>query len=286
MQYGYIRVSSTGQNVARQVDALHEAGIADDQIFIDMASGKDFDRPAWKRLIRKLKAGDMIVIQSLDRLGRNYEDILEQWRILIKVKGVDIRVLNMPLLDTANKACGLVGKLVADLVLQLFSFVAESERANIKERQRQGIDAAKKRGVKFGRPEVGNAEEIARCVERIKDGGLSIGTAAKICRVSSTTIRRRINQKQPDLWYNPGTHGKADHRLRAERADEDGSQDRRGNRLVDPGPNVPSVWTRAVCHYEAHQQCIQGRRITQGGFCANFAQNLRGGRSSGCALQP
>ena len=194
MQYGYIRVSSTGQNVARQVDALHEAGISDDQIFIDMASGKDFDRPAWKRLVRKLKAGDMLVVQSLDRLGRNYEDILEQWRILIKIKCVDIRVLNMPLLDTANKANGLIGKLVADLVLYLFSFVAESERANIKERQRQGIDAAMKRGVKFGRPKIGDNVEIAKTLTRIKTGGLSIEAAAKICRVSPTTIRRRMKQ--------------------------------------------------------------------------------------------
>ena len=194
MQYGYIRVSSTGQNVARQVDALHEAGISDDQIFIDMASGKDFDRPAWKRLVRKLKAGDMLVVQSLDRLGRNYEDILEQWRTLIKVKGVDIRVLNMPLLDTANKANGLIGKLVADLVLYLFSFVAESERANIKERQRQGIDAAMKRGVKFGRPKIGDNVEIAKTLTRIKTGELSVESAAKICCVSPTTIRRRMKQ--------------------------------------------------------------------------------------------
>lgn len=197
MQYGYIRVSSTGQNVARQVDALHEAGVTDDQIFIDMASGKDFDRPAWKRLVRKLKSGDMIVVQSLDRLGRNYEDILEQWRILIKVKGVDIRVLNMPLLDTANKANGLIGKLVADLVLQLFSFVAESERANIRERQRQGIDAAMKRGVKFGRPKIGDDAEIAKNLKRIKTGELSVESAAKICCVSPTTIRRRMKQTAP-----------------------------------------------------------------------------------------
>ena len=140
-----------------------------------------------------LKAGDVLVVQSLDRLGRNYEDILEQWRVLIKVKGVNIRVLNMPLLDTTNKANGLVGTLVADLVLQLFSFVAESERANIRERQREGIDAALKRGVKFGRPEVGDAEKIAKCVNDIKDGKLSIEDAAKICHVSRTTIRRRIN---------------------------------------------------------------------------------------------
>ena len=129
--------------------------------------------------------------------GRNYEDILEQWRILIKVKGVDIRVLNMPLLDTANKANGLIGKLVADLVLQLFSFVAESERANIRERQRQGIDAAMKRGVKFGRPKIGNAGEIAECVARIKSGNLSVENAAKICHVSCTTISavRRSKRK-------------------------------------------------------------------------------------------
>lgn len=194
MEYGYIRVSSTSQNVARQVDALHEAGIADGQIFTDKMSGKNFNRPSWKRMVRRLKAGDVLVVQSLDRLGRNYEDILEQWRLLIKVKGADIRILNMPLLDTTYKTGGLIGKLVADLVLQLLSFVAESERANIRERQRQGIDAAMKRGVKFGRPKIGNPEEIAECVARIKSGSLSIESAAKICRVSSTTIRRRISQ--------------------------------------------------------------------------------------------
>ena len=111
MEYGYIRVSSAGQNIARQVDALHEAGITDDRIYTDKLSGKNFNRPAWKRLVKRLKAGDVLVVQSLDRLGRNYEDILEQWRVLIKVKGVNIRVLNMPLLDTTNKANGLVGHL-------------------------------------------------------------------------------------------------------------------------------------------------------------------------------
>ena len=194
MEYGYIRVSSASQNVARQVDALHEAGIADDQIYTDKMSGKNFNRPSWRRMVRRLKTGDVLVVQSLDRLGRNYEDILEQWRLLIKIKKVDIRILNMPLLDTTNKAYGLIGKLVADLVLQLLSFVAESERANIRERQRQGIDAAMKRGVQFGRPKVGNADEIAMCLERIRAGEQSIASAAKICRVSPTTIRRRIRQ--------------------------------------------------------------------------------------------
>ena len=199
MEYGYIRVSSTSQNVARQVDALHEAGIMDNQIFTDKMSGKDFIRPSWKRLVRRLKTGDVLVVQSLDRLGRNYEDILEQWRLLIKIKGVDIRVLNMPLLDTTNKANGLIGKLVADLVLQLLSFVAESERINIKERQRQGIDAAMKRGVRFGRPRVGNADEIAICLERIRSKELSIESAANICHVSASTIRRRICQSHAKI---------------------------------------------------------------------------------------
>lgn len=192
MEYGYIRVSTVGQNIARQIDALHEAGIADAQIFTDKISGKDFNRPAWKRLVRKIKAGDVLVVQSLDRLGRNYEDILEQWRLLIKIKGANIRVLNMPLLDTTNKTNGLIGTLVADLVLQLFSFVAESERINIRERQRQGIDAAMKRGVRFGRPKIGKADEIADCIAKIKDGLLTVKSAAEICHVSRATIRRRM----------------------------------------------------------------------------------------------
>ena len=194
MQYGYIRVSSTGQNVARQVDALHEAGIADDQIFIDMASGKDFDRPAWKRLIRKLKAGDMIVVQSLDRLGRNYEDILEQWRILIKVKGVDIRVLNMPLLDTANKACGLVGKLVADLVLQLFSYVAQTEREFIRQRQAEGIAAAKLRGVQFGRKPKEKPPEYLAVLEAWRRQELSARAAAARLGVTHKTFQKWAEQ--------------------------------------------------------------------------------------------
>ena len=150
MEYGYIRVSTVGQNIARQIDALHEAGIADAQIFTDKISGKDFNRPAWKRLVRKIKAEDVLV-QSLDRLGRNYEDILEQWRLLIKIKG-----------------------------------------ANIRERQRQGIDAAMKRGVRFGRPKIGKADEIAKCVAKVKDGLLTVKSAAEICHVSRATIRRRM----------------------------------------------------------------------------------------------
>ena len=192
MEYGYIRVSSADQNVARQVDALRKAGVKESNIFTDRMSGKDFNRPAWAKLVRKLKEGDLMVVLSLDRLGRNYEDINEQWRIIIKVKKANIRVLDMPLLDTTNKANDLVGTVVADLVLQLLSFLAESERKNIHERQRQGIEAAKKRGVRFGRPRKVTDEELRKCVHKMQDGAMTLDDAAQSCRVSTSTIRRRV----------------------------------------------------------------------------------------------
>ena len=192
MKYGYIRVSSADQSVARQVDALREAGVEESNIFTDRMSGKDFNRPAWAKLVRKLKEDDLLVVLSLDRLGRNYEDINEQWRIIIKVKKANIRVLDMPLLDTTNKANDLVGTVVADLVLQLLSFLAESERKNIHERQRQGIEAAKKRGVRFGRPRKVTDEELRKCVHKMQDGSMTLDDAAQSCRVSTSTIRRRV----------------------------------------------------------------------------------------------
>jgi DNA invertase Pin-like site-specific DNA recombinase len=149
--FGYIRVSTREQNEARQVDALHEAGIADGNIYMDKQSGKDFDRPQYQRLIRKLRRGDVLVVKSIDRLGRNYEEIQNQWRALTKEKGIDIVVLDMPLLDTRREK-NLVGTFVADLVLEVLSFVAENERVNIRQRQAEGIAAAKARGVRFGRP--------------------------------------------------------------------------------------------------------------------------------------
>lgn len=155
--YGYIRVSSREQNVARQVVALHDFGITDECIFLDKQSGKDFNRPAYQRLIRMLQAGDVLVVKSIDRLGRNYEEILEQWRLITKEKGAAIVVLDMPRLDTRSNR-DLTGTLIADIVLQLLSYVAETERAFIKQRQREGIDAAKSRGVRFGPPEKARPE--------------------------------------------------------------------------------------------------------------------------------
>ena len=149
--YGYIRVSSKDQNEDRQLIALNEVGVERKNVYLDKKSGKDFDRPQYKKLLRKLKKDDLLYIKSIDRLGRNYEEILQQWRVLTKEKGIDIVVLDMPLLDT-RRGKDLMGTFLSDIVLQVLSFVAENERTNIKQRQAEGIAAAKSKGVKFGRP--------------------------------------------------------------------------------------------------------------------------------------
>ncbi len=149
--YGYVRVSTREQNEDRQMIALREMAVVDKNIFMDKQSGKDFNRPQYKKLLRKLKKDDLLYVKSIDRLGRNYVEIQEQWRFLTKEKGVDICVIDMPLLDT-RRGKDLVGTFVSDVVLQVLSFVAENERTNIRQRQAEGIAAAKARGVKFGRP--------------------------------------------------------------------------------------------------------------------------------------
>ena len=149
--YGYARVSSKDQNGDRQLIALNEIGVEGKNIYLDKQSGKDFDRPQYKRMLRKLKKDDLLYIKSIDRLGRNYEEILQQWRILTKEKGIDIVVLDMSLLDT-RRGKDLMGTFLSDIVLQVLSFVAENERTNIRQRQMEGIAAAKAKGIKFGRP--------------------------------------------------------------------------------------------------------------------------------------
>lgn len=150
--YGYVRVSTKDQCEDRQRIALHEFSVTDDHIFMDKLSGKDFDRPQYQAMLKKLRPHDVLVIKSIDRLGRNYEEILEQWRLIAKGKRVDIVVLDMPLLDTRQTGRDLTGTFIADLVLQILSYVAQTERESIRQRQREGIDAAKRRGVRFGRP--------------------------------------------------------------------------------------------------------------------------------------
>lgn len=192
--YGYARVSSADQNEDRQTVALKSAGIADRNIFTDKQSGKDFERPQYKKLIKKLKNGDLLYILSIDRLGRNYEEIQRQWRILTKDIGAEICVIDMPLLDT-RKGKDFMGTFIADLVLQILSFVAQSEHESIKKRQAQGIAAAKEKGIKFGRPGVvlpDNFDEILKDWELRK---LSTADVIKLCNVSKSTLYRRKRER-------------------------------------------------------------------------------------------
>ena len=191
--YGYVRVSSADQNEERQLVALREKGVPEGRIFMDKQSGKDFDRPQYKKLIRKLKAGDLLYILSIDRLGRNYEEIQNQWRILTKEKGVDIVVLDMPLLDT-RQGKDLMGTFIADLVLQILSFVAQNERENIKKRQAQGIAAAKAQGIKFGRPEKEVPEDFGKIVREWEQKRLPLSEAVKQCNMSEATFYRRLRE--------------------------------------------------------------------------------------------
>lgn len=174
--YGYVRVSSTDQNEDRQLAAMHEQNVPDINIYIDKQSGKNFNRPQYRKLIKKIRDGDLLYILSIDRLGRNYEEIQQQWRILTKEKGVDICVIDMPLLDTRNGK-DLMGTFIADLVLQILSFVAETERGNIRQRQQQGIATAKQKGVKFGRPESSLPNNFPKIVKDWKRGKLTTSEA-------------------------------------------------------------------------------------------------------------
>lgn len=191
--YGYIRVSSTDQNEDRQTAAMQEAGVAEPDIYMDKQSGKDFNRPQYARLAEKLKKGDLLYILSIDRLGRNYEEIQKQWRILTKEIGVDICVIDMPLLDTRNGK-DLMGTFIADLVLQILSFVAESERSNIRKRQEQGIAAAKEKGVKFGRPEIAVPKEFPKIVKEWEKKRISMDEVLERMEMSESTFYRRLRE--------------------------------------------------------------------------------------------
>ena len=192
-EYGYVRVSSTDQNEDRQLRAMAERAVPQRNIYVDKQSGKDFDRPQYRKLVRKLRAGDLVYVLSIDRLGRNYEEIQRQWRVLTKEIGADICVIDMPLLDTRNGK-DLMGTFIADLVLQILSFVAQNERENIKKRQAQGIAAAKARGVRFGRPEAPMPENFAAIVAAWEKGKLPLSEAVKRCRVSEATFYRRLRE--------------------------------------------------------------------------------------------
>ena len=196
--YGYVRVSSQEQNEDRQLIAMSEAGVERANIFIDKQSGKDFDRPNYKRLIKRLRPGDTLFIKSIDRLGRNYEEIQNQWRIITKDKGVDMVVIDMPLLDT-RRGKDLLGNFISDLVLQILSFVAETERVNIKKRQAEGIAAAKARGVRFGRPRTPLPDNFTAIYSRWKAGEITGTAAAEKCGMPLATFRYRADIYDKEL---------------------------------------------------------------------------------------
>lgn len=191
--YGYVRVSSTDQNEERQMVALAEAGVLEKNIFMDKQSGKSFDRPQYKKLLKKLKVGNLLYVLSIDRLGRNYEEIQKQWRIITKEIGADICVLDMPLLDT-RQGKDLMGTFIADLVLQILSFVAQSERENIKKRQEQGIAAAKAKGVHFGRPEIPVPDNFGKLVKDWEKKRTSFEETLKLCNMSRATFYRKLRE--------------------------------------------------------------------------------------------
>lgn len=186
---GYARVSTVNQNEDRQIHELVKYGVQKKNIYVDKQSGKDFQRPAYLRMIKRLKQGDILIIKSIDRLGRDYHELQEEWRIITHKKKADIIVLDMPLLDTTRNK-DLLGTFIADLVLQVFSFVAENERINIRQRQAEGIAAAKKRGVKFGRPPIPVPDNFEDVYMRLKDKKITVEQAAKECNMSMVTFYR------------------------------------------------------------------------------------------------
>ena len=200
--YGYVRVSTKEQNEDRQVLALNEVEVPKENIYMDKQSGKDFHRPMYQHLLKNIKEGDLLYVKSIDRLGRNYEEILEQWRIITKDRKADIAVLDMPLLDT-RRGRDLMGTFLSDIVLQVLSFVAENERGNIRQRQKEGIEAAKLRGVKFGRPPKPLPENFVQVYKRWLKKEINGIQAAELCEMSVPTFYRKVEKlkEQQQICY-------------------------------------------------------------------------------------
>lgn len=193
-RYGYVRVSTREQNIGRQMSAMGKIAIPRDDIYIDKLSGKDFNRPQYKKLVKKLRQGDELYIKSIDRLGRDYEEIIEQWRHLTKVKDIDIIVLDFPLLDTRNKVNGVTGKFVADLVLQILSYVAQVERENTHQRQMEGIREAQIKGIKFGRPKSEVPPNFEKVMSKWRRKEISLREAARRLNTNHVTLSRWIRE--------------------------------------------------------------------------------------------
>jgi len=206
--YGYVRVSSTDQNEDRQVIAMEKLQIPTERVFVDKQSGKDFHRPAYKSLMRRLRSGDVVYVKSIDRLGRNYEEIQNQWRFLTKDRGVDVVVIDMPLLDT-RKGKDLMGTFLADVVLQLLAYVAQNERETIRKRQREGIAAARSRGIIFGRPVSKVPADFGAIVKQWRRGSLPLADALEQTRLKRATFYRRFREHR--LGKSRGSVSKGTH---------------------------------------------------------------------------
>lgn len=196
IEYGYIRVSTKDQNADRQYNALEEAGIDRKKYFIDYESGKNFDRTNYKKLVRVLKKGDVLYVKAIDRFGRNYDEIIEQWSFLVRKKGIDIVVLDCPILDTRVKTNGLTSKVITDIFLQLMSYVAQIERDNIKQRQFEGIQAAKEKGIKFGRPEKEKPENFHCVYKQWCLKTISAREAARQLSVTHNTFGKWVKEEK------------------------------------------------------------------------------------------
>ena len=197
-KYGYIRVSSRDQNIARQVEAMLDIGIRKQDMYVDKQSGKDFDRGEYKRLVKKLKAGDELYVKSIDRLGSDYEEIIEQWRYLTKTKDIDIIVLDLDLLDTRKEINGITSKFIADLTLQILSYVAHIERDNTRKRQAEGIRIAKEKGVKFGRPRAEIPPDFEEVLTLWQENKISKREGARILNTNHTTFSRWIKSREKE----------------------------------------------------------------------------------------
>lgn len=196
--YGYIRVSTREQNIERQLIALREAGVKRQNIYIDKQSGKNFERPSYIEMMSVIQEGDLLIVKSIDRLGRNYKEIMEQWRIITKERNADIRIQDMPLLDT-TKTKDLLGTFISDIVLQLLSFVAENERENIRQRQAEGIAAAKARGIRFGKPTIPIPANFHELYKQWESGAISIYEFADLCNMGKSTMYTRIKEHREAL---------------------------------------------------------------------------------------
>ncbi len=193
MKYGYVRVSTKEQNIDRQLVEMYAQGLNDKTIFIDKQSGKDFERDEYQKLKKKLKSGDLLIIKSIDRLGRNYDMIIDEWRTLVNDMNVDIQVLDMPLLDTRTEGKNLVGKFISDIVLQILSFVAENERENIKKRQAEGIRIAKEKGKHLGRPKLKLPKNFTIIANQYKKKEITLAEALSSLKMNRSTFYKNLN---------------------------------------------------------------------------------------------